>query len=514
MCYIGVFIPGLTVFNWGHRAAQRDLIRDMDDRPASPRGRGQRARTGSDAAALRTLAGDRGDHFLVNGQKMWCTGARAPGHHDRHLRPHRPRRPPSTQGVSLLLIDPYADGVEIRRTPTLARHILGTNEVFLADVVVPRGNLVGPLDEGWKVMLSDLELEKVIITGGYVGAAQSTLDEMLAFAKERRAFGRPIGTFQALAHAMADLQVEIDSARLLAYRAAWLLGQRPPCGREGSMAKLKGSETYVAAARLGHAGVRRARLLDRERHELPVPRVDRGDDLGWHQPDPAQRDRPEHGPAELLMLRVGIRPPLHLLERGVGLLQRSMAMISAAGLDHVTVGDHVTFRGGAGSDGLLQSTALAVAAPELDVHTGVYLLPLRHPVVVARQIATLAQLAPGRFVFGCGVGGEDRAEVLACGIDPATRGRRMDEAVAILRALLAGERVTLKGEFFDLEDVAVLPKPPEPVPIIVGGRSEVALRRAGRHGDGWIGVWVSPGRYAIGAGGYRRRGCGSRTAIG
>jgi len=144
---------------------------------------------------------------------------------------------------------------------------------------------------------------------------------------------------------------------------------------------------------------------------------------------------------------------------------------------------------------LVQSTALAIAAPELEVHTGVYLLPLRHPVVVARQIATLGQLAPGRFVFGCGIGGEDRAEVQACGIDPATRGRRMDESLAILRPLLAGERVSLKGEFFDLADVAVLPKPPEPVPIIVGGRSEVALRRAGRHGDGWIGVWVSPGRY-------------------
>jgi alkylation response protein AidB-like acyl-CoA dehydrogenase len=101
------------------------------------------------------------------------------------------------------------------------------------------------------VMLSNIELEKVIITGGYLGAAQSTLDEMLEYARTRHAFGRPIGNFQSLAHAMADLQTEIDSARLLAYRAAWLLAQGKPCTREGSMAKLKGSETYVAAARLG-----------------------------------------------------------------------------------------------------------------------------------------------------------------------------------------------------------------------------------------------------------------------
>ena len=206
--------------------------------------------SGSDAAALRTSAQDLGDHFLVNGQKMWCTGAGLPDTTIATYVRTGPREP-KHEGISLLLIDPQADGVEVRRTPTLARHILGTNEVYLSDVVVPRENLVGPQDKGWPVMLSNIELEKVIITGGYLGAAQATLDEMLAFAKTRRAFGRPVGTFQALAHAMADLQVEIDSARLLAYRAAWLLAQGKPCGREGAMAKLKGSETYVAAARLG-----------------------------------------------------------------------------------------------------------------------------------------------------------------------------------------------------------------------------------------------------------------------
>jgi alkylation response protein AidB-like acyl-CoA dehydrogenase len=250
MCYIGVLIPGLTVFDWGSDA-QRAFIRDQ-----VMTGRRRLAvavsepDSGSDAAALRTFAQDRGDHFLVNGQKMWCTGAGLPDTTIATYVRTGPREP-KHEGISLLLIDPQADGVEVRRTPTLARHILGTNEVYLSDVVVPRENLVGPQDKGWSVMLSNIELEKVIITGGYLGAAQATLDEMLAFAKTRHAFGRPVGTFQALAHAMADLQVEIDSARLLAYRAAWLLAQGRPCGREGAMAKLKGSETYVAAARLG-----------------------------------------------------------------------------------------------------------------------------------------------------------------------------------------------------------------------------------------------------------------------
>jgi alkylation response protein AidB-like acyl-CoA dehydrogenase len=250
MCYIGVLIPGITVFNWGS-AAQRAFIREhvMTGRQRLAVAVSE-PDSGSDAAALRTTAQDRGDNFLVNGQKMWCTGAGLP---DTTIATYvrTGSREPKHEGISLLLIDPLADGVEVRRTPTLARHILGTNEVYLSDVVVPRVNLVGPQDKGWSVMLSNIELEKVIITGGYLGAAQATLDEMLAFAKTRHAFGRPVGTFQALAHAMADLQVEIDSARLLAYRAAWLLAQGQPCGREGSMAKLKGSETYVAAARLG-----------------------------------------------------------------------------------------------------------------------------------------------------------------------------------------------------------------------------------------------------------------------
>jgi alkylation response protein AidB-like acyl-CoA dehydrogenase len=250
MCYIGVLIPGITVFRWGSEE-QREFIRTqlMTGRHRLAVGLSE-PDSGSDAAALRTVAQDHGDTFLVRGQKAWCTGGGLPNTTIATYVRTGPREP-KHGGISLLLIDPTSQGVEVRRTPTLARHILGTNEVFFNDVVVPKENLVGPRDEGWKVMLSNIELEKVIITGGYLGAAQATLDEMLDFARTRHAFGRPVGNFQAIAHAMADLQTEIDSARLLAYRAAWLLAQGKPCSREGSMAKLKGSETYVAAARLG-----------------------------------------------------------------------------------------------------------------------------------------------------------------------------------------------------------------------------------------------------------------------
>ncbi len=134
--------------------------------------------------------------------------------------------------------------------------------------------------------------------------------------------------------------------------------------------------------------------------------------------------------------------------------------------------------------------------PAMPVHTSVYLLVLRHPVVVARQLSTLCSLAPGRLVFGVGIGGEDRSEVASCGVDPATRGRRMDESMTVLRRLLAGEAVTLDGDFFTLNEAAVLPAPSRPVPIVVGGRSTAALRRAALLGDGWLGIWVSPERFA------------------
>jgi alkanesulfonate monooxygenase SsuD/methylene tetrahydromethanopterin reductase-like flavin-dependent oxidoreductase (luciferase family) len=99
-------------------------------------------------------------------------------------------------------------------------------------------------------------------------------------------------------------------------------------------------------------------------------------------------------------------------------------------------------------------------------------------------------------VLGVGVGGEDRHEIEICGVDPATRGRRTDAALEALRGLLSGEPVSHRSEFFAFERARIRPSPAPPVPIVIGGRSEAALRRTARHGDGWLGVWCSPSRYA------------------
>jgi alkanesulfonate monooxygenase SsuD/methylene tetrahydromethanopterin reductase-like flavin-dependent oxidoreductase (luciferase family) len=194
-------------------------------------------------------------------------------------------------------------------------------------------------------------------------------------------------------------------------------------------------------------------------------------------------------------VRVGLFPPVGQLTGGPQ-LPAMLARAAGAGVDHLCVGDHVSFLVGAGSDGLITATSLLAAQGELPVYVGLYLLPLRHPVPVARQLATIALLAPGRLTLGVGIGGEDPHEIEICGVDPRTRGRRMDECLQILRSLADGTPVTFDGEFFSLKDALVVPAPSPPVPLIVGGRSDAAVSRAARLGDGWLGIWVSPRRYA------------------
>ncbi|HEV2260293.1 MAG TPA: LLM class flavin-dependent oxidoreductase [Streptosporangiaceae bacterium] len=197
--------------------------------------------------------------------------------------------------------------------------------------------------------------------------------------------------------------------------------------------------------------------------------------------------------------RVGIFPPFGLLEQGPETARAFLTQAEQGGIDHICCGDHVSFVAGLGFDGLVQATALSMLHPTLPVYTGVYLLPLRHPVLVARQLADISQIAPGRLIFGVGIGGEDRHEVSSCGVDPATRGLRMDECLTVVRQLLTGKPVTFHGTFFDLDETAIAPAPAEAIPIIIGGRSDAAIRRAGRHGDGWLGIWNSPGRFAAAA---------------
>jgi probable F420-dependent oxidoreductase len=172
-------------------------------------------------------------------------------------------------------------------------------------------------------------------------------------------------------------------------------------------------------------------------------------------------------------------------------------LVDRTGYDSLWTGDHVSFAVPM-LDPLLQLAQAAVVSRRLLLGTGVYLLPLRHPAPVAKQVATLDHLTEGRLIFGVGAGGEFPQEYAACGVPVAERGARLSEGVRLLRAFWTGAPVTHTGRFYGgFQDVALGPPPRQPggPPIWFGGRSKPALRRTGRMGDGYLSYVVTPEMY-------------------
>ncbi len=179
--------------------------------------------------------------------------------------------------------------------------------------------------------------------------------------------------------------------------------------------------------------------------------------------------------------------------------RRTAEQAVALGYDAVWTGDHVAFAVPI-LDPLLQLAQIAAFAPGLTIGTAVYLLPLRHPVPVAKQVATLDHLCGGKLIFGVGVGGEFPGEYAACGVPVGERGARLDEAIPVLRKLWTGGPVSHDGRFYPFPETTMRPAPVQPggPPVWGGGRSDAALRRLGRMGDGWISYVVTPEQYAEG----------------
>ncbi len=206
---------------------------------------------GSDASAVACMAEDKGDHFLLNGQKQFSTAAHLPNNMivmavrtDREAVPAR-------KGISVLLVPNDHPGVECRRLPLIVRRAVGTCSVFLSDAKIPKENLLGKLNGGWDILIGHLELERLAGAAPNVGEAQSCLDDAIEYAKTRVQFGKPIGKFQEIGHWLAELQAELDAVRLLTYRAAWMITQKIPCRKEVSMAKLLSGEVFYRIATAG-----------------------------------------------------------------------------------------------------------------------------------------------------------------------------------------------------------------------------------------------------------------------
>ncbi|MFG1302944.1 acyl-CoA dehydrogenase family protein [Xanthobacter autotrophicus] len=205
---------------------------------------------GSDAAATRTRARRDGDDYVIRGQKLWCSGAHARDVVIAMLVRTDPDAP-KHKGLSVLLVPNTTSGLDIRKLPTLSRRSTGTTEIFIDDARVPVDQRLGAEGQGWEIVGSNLRLERAAISAAYVGNAQTVVNDAIRFARQREQFGHPIYDFQVIKHMLAEMQTQVDAARLLVYRAAELASRDMPCDREVAMAKLFASETLQSTSRMG-----------------------------------------------------------------------------------------------------------------------------------------------------------------------------------------------------------------------------------------------------------------------
>jgi alkylation response protein AidB-like acyl-CoA dehydrogenase len=222
---------------------------------------------GSDVGNLSCRAERSNGGFVLNGQKTWITGAHVADHilvvcrTDRNGSKH--------EGLSMISIPKGTDGVEIRGIDTMGGREV--NDVFFTDCYVPEDRVLGQVDHAWMQLMAGLNHERLIIAAQLLGIAQRAFDDTLAYVKERKQFGRPIGSFQALRHRLADLATELEVSRLLVYDVAQKVDEDPTrlLPREASMAKLKATETAKKVALEGMqmmGGYGYATEYDMERH--------------------------------------------------------------------------------------------------------------------------------------------------------------------------------------------------------------------------------------------------------
>ena len=193
------------------------------------------------------------------------------------------------------------------------------------------------------------------------------------------------------------------------------------------------------------------------------------------------------------MIRFGAQLGMHPPAEQFALVRR----LEALGFDSVWTGDHVSFHNPL-YESLTLLAAYASITERIKLGTAVYLLALRSPAITAKVTATLDVLSGGRLVFGVGVGGENPKEFELAGVPHRERGARVSEAIEVVRTLWRETPARFKGRFTEFDGVSIDPKPVQAggPPIWIGGRSDAALERAARQGDGWVSYVVQPERFA------------------
>ncbi|MBM3695097.1 MAG: acyl-CoA dehydrogenase [Actinobacteria bacterium] len=200
---------------------------------------------GSDAGATRTRAELQGDEWVLNGEKVFITNSGTPL---TSLVTVTARTGPAE--ISAIIVPAGTPGLVVEPAyRKMGWHASDTHGLRFEDCRVPAANLLGERGRGFRQFLAILDEGRVAIAAMAVGMAQGCLEQSVAYAGERQAFGQPIGANQGVAFRCADMAVAVDAARLLTYRAAWLRDEGKPFRREAAVAKLYASEIAVDATR-------------------------------------------------------------------------------------------------------------------------------------------------------------------------------------------------------------------------------------------------------------------------
>jgi alkylation response protein AidB-like acyl-CoA dehydrogenase len=201
---------------------------------------------GSDVGAMTCRARRQNGSYVVDGQKTWISEA--------HLAEHvllvcrTDNSGGKHEGMTMLSVPRGTEGMEIRPIETMGGEVV--NDVFFTDCEVPAERLLGTEGAAWMQLMTGLNVERLILAALLLGTAQRAFDDLLSYVKEREQFGRPVGSFQALKHRIADLATEVECCRLLTYDVARKVDADPSAlfPREASMAKLKVTETAKRVA--------------------------------------------------------------------------------------------------------------------------------------------------------------------------------------------------------------------------------------------------------------------------
>lgn len=195
---------------------------------------------GSDPASMISTAEDKGDHYVLNGQKTWITNA---GLADLAIIYAKTDREAGARGITGFLVERGSEGFSTEDLhDKLGLRASNTGEIFLENCRVPKENVLGEVNRGFKIALGTLDFGRYTVAAGCVGLAQGCIDICKEYAKQRIQFGKPIASFQLIQQMIADMVVECEAGRLLVYRAGDLKNKELPNTRETSIAKYYCSE--------------------------------------------------------------------------------------------------------------------------------------------------------------------------------------------------------------------------------------------------------------------------------